>query len=39
LGVAFEDWIAARDIKAGEELTVDYSAACDYVKETGRLAP
>jgi len=39
LGVAFDNWIAARDIKAGEELTVDYSKACDYVKETGRLAP
>jgi SET domain-containing protein len=39
LGPAFDDWRAARDIKAGEELTVDYRAACDYVKETGRLAP
>jgi SET domain-containing protein len=38
-GPAFDDWVAIRDIKAGEELTVDYRAACDYVKETGRLAP
>ena len=38
-GVAFDNWIAVRDLKAGEELTVDYSVACDYVRETGRLAP
>jgi uncharacterized protein len=38
-GPAFDDWVAARDIKAGEELTVDYRVACDYVKDTGKLAP
>jgi hypothetical protein len=35
LGVTFGDDIAAYDLPAGTELTTDYSAICDAVREHG----